>query len=609
MYRPADPSCPTGDELARWWVDRELSGDAPGTTEGPAWLCGLEAAHADELSFRLDQASQRLAACDADVPPGPFRNVHALLTLRVLVRRATLDGLESAVGRVRALLERLPETEAATAARAWHLLAVASIRLNRLDDAEVASHNALGAIGDAPARSWILDTWGQIFVGTGAWEEARRTFRAVISDKEARGDALGVAISAGNVARMELLLGNPEAARAALGAALEAGREAAPLSRLRLSTLLLEASLDLRDATGTSAMAVEVARLLDATAAQPHYLRGYACLALARHAVVVDSDHAAAARWLAQAESSFTLPDHLAWARVCGARLGVAVEDEATWILELSKVFRTSPVVLEAEVFAYALCAGRAAASSRDSDRDRFLALAYDACGRANNPLWLEAVDRIADEIDPTRAADRFSRRFAGRSAEELRRTVQEDATIIFADLVGFTARSQELPPEDVMATSRAVFQLAVPGMVRHKVRPVSYLGDGLLAIAQGEGHALRGLRFATDLVARAGRASRARTACGERWGLELRAGVASGPVVLGVLGTALKQEFAVIGRTTNLAARLQSAAQPGEVVCELGAANAGVDRAAVEWLELKGFPDRVGVVRTRPDPGALSPG
>jgi adenylate cyclase len=197
--------------------------------------------------------------------------------------------------------------------------------------------------------------------------------------------------------------------------------------------------------------------------------------------------------------------------------------------------------------------------------------------------------------------------RFSGRDPEELARTTEEEATIVFVDLVDFTPRAGTLPPAEVMSTVRGFFELAVPLLVEEKIRPLSCLGDGLLAISEGSEHAARGLAFARRLVARAGRASIARTALGERWGLAVRAGVASGPVVKGVLGNLLKLEYAAIGLTTNLAARLQSKANPGEVLCSARTAAAADIEAREEMLELKGFATPIGAVRLEVDPLELS--
>jgi class 3 adenylate cyclase len=124
-------------------------------------------------------------------------------------------------------------------------------------------------------------------------------------------------------------------------------------------------------------------------------------------------------------------------------------------------------------------------------------------------------------------------------------------------------------------------------------------MGDGLLAVAQGTAHRDRGRRFAPELVARCGQIGRVRRARGESLGLTTRAGVASGPVVLGLVGSLAKLEHLAIGRTTNLAARLQGEARPGEVVSALTDEEAGPDS---ERVSVKGFDVDIPVERVLAD-------
>jgi class 3 adenylate cyclase len=215
-------------------------------------------------------------------------------------------------------------------------------------------------------------------------------------------------------------------------------------------------------------------------------------------------------------------------------------------------------------------------------------------------------VDEAYERLDPAGAARRRVERWAGATAGEAARTRTVDASVVFADLVGYTTRSVDLSPEETLATVRSLFELSMPPMVKNGVRPVSYLGDGLLAVAEGDGHARRAVEFACRFVRRAERATLVRHAIGETWGLTLRAGVASGRVALGPLGTHAKMEYTVAGRTANLAARLETAAHPGEVVVAAEAgeeALSGCAHGAPERLSLKGFRDPVAAWRVHPGP------
>lgn len=139
--------------------------------------------------------------------------------------------------------------------------------------------------------------------------------------------------------------------------------------------------------------------------------------------------------------------------------------------------------------------------------------------------------------------------------------------TVMFADLVGSTALSARLDPEE-MGQVLGTYQDAVAGAVaRFGGHVAKLMGDGALAYFgwprahedDAERAALAGL---TALQA----VGRLRTPDGEI--LAARVGIATGLVVIGdLVGEGAAQEEAVVGGTPNLAARLQALAQPGTVL------------------------------------------
>ena len=327
-------------------------------------------------------------------------------------------------------------------------------------------------------------------------------------------------------------------------------------------------------------------------------IEGYAALALAREAAT-RSDLDKVRAWLERARGEFSLPDQIALMRYWEGRLVPGVADPPSWLPEMEALFAQSRVVCEAEILTYLFVARRLAAGTArgvaggtaQREAVRFLDRAYERAIAANNRTWVERIDRVCNELDPAGMSERLIQRFSGRPSEEIRRTRTEVATIVFADVVGFSPRALELSPEEVMVTVRSFFELAVPLLSHYRVRPLSCLGDGLLAVCQDEGHEARGLGFARHLVRRAARATMVRKqALHEKYGLDIRCGVASGPVVMGTLGNLFKLEFAAIGLTTNLAARLQAKAEPSEVVAAWETAGEIADEGTVEMLALKGF-------------------
>src|SRR5262249_25165176 len=149
--------------------------------------------------------------------------------------------------------------------------------------------------------------------------------------------------------------------------------------------------------------------------------------------------------------------------------------------------------------------------------------------------------------------------RSAGDTAE------RRQVTVMFSDLVGSTALSARMDPEDLREVI-ATYQACAAATVRRFDGFVAqYLGDGVLAYfgypRAHEDDAERAVRAALELVA-------AVAALRTRVALETRVGIATGVVVVGdLLGAGGAQERGIVGETPNLAARLQGLAEPNMVV------------------------------------------
>ena len=164
--------------------------------------------------------------------------------------------------------------------------------------------------------------------------------------------------------------------------------------------------------------------------------------------------------------------------------------------------------------------------------------------------------------------------------------------TVMFCDLVGSTALSRRLDPEDLRDVMRR-YQDAVSGAVtRYGGHVAKYLGDGVLAYfgwpQAYEDQAERAVRAGLDAVQA--------VAGVERDGnlLVARVGIATGQVVIGdLVGEQSHEQEAVTGETPNLAARLQQAASPGQVVVGDTTRRLVGQTFAIDALgaqELKGF-------------------
>ena len=164
--------------------------------------------------------------------------------------------------------------------------------------------------------------------------------------------------------------------------------------------------------------------------------------------------------------------------------------------------------------------------------------------------------------------------------------------TALFADLAAFTSFSETREPTEVIGMLNTYWAAVVPiidasgGSIEH------FAGDGVLvlfnALIDQPDHPSRAARCAMDVL----RVTDA-IAAARQWP-RFRIGVNTGPVVAGNVGAAGRQSFATIGDTTNLASRLMSAAEPGQVV--IGAAtrehlqpDAALDLVPLGSIRLKG--------------------
>lgn len=141
----------------------------------------------------------------------------------------------------------------------------------------------------------------------------------------------------------------------------------------------------------------------------------------------------------------------------------------------------------------------------------------------------------------------------------------RRQVTVVFVDLVGSTALSGRLDPEDLREAIRAYQDACAAAITCFEGHVAQFLGDGILAyfgwpIAH-EDEPDRAVRAALNIVRTVPRLA---TPADEA--LAARVGIATGLVVIGDLAGTMHEE-AIIGETPNLAARLQQLADPGTIV------------------------------------------
>jgi class 3 adenylate cyclase len=144
-------------------------------------------------------------------------------------------------------------------------------------------------------------------------------------------------------------------------------------------------------------------------------------------------------------------------------------------------------------------------------------------------------------------------------------RAERRQVTVMFSDLVGSTALSARMDPEDLREVISAYQKCVADTVQRFGGFVAKYMGDGVLVYfgypQAHEDDAERAVRAGLELVAAVG-------ALKTHAPLQTRVGIATGLVVVGdLIGSGASQEQAIVGETPNLAARLQSVAGPNRVV------------------------------------------
>jgi class 3 adenylate cyclase/tetratricopeptide (TPR) repeat protein len=143
----------------------------------------------------------------------------------------------------------------------------------------------------------------------------------------------------------------------------------------------------------------------------------------------------------------------------------------------------------------------------------------------------------------------------------------RKQVTVLFCDIAGSTALAQRVGAETMHGLLNRFFDTALVEVHRYEGTLNQFLGDGFMALFGApiahEDHARRAAHAALAIR----RACHAQTADPAAGRMPLRLGLNTGPVVVGNIGDNLRMDYTAIGDTTNLAARMQQMAAPGEIL------------------------------------------
>jgi class 3 adenylate cyclase/predicted ATPase len=177
----------------------------------------------------------------------------------------------------------------------------------------------------------------------------------------------------------------------------------------------------------------------------------------------------------------------------------------------------------------------------------------------------LDAIAALRTDAGPQRPAPDATTKSTPPSVSPEDRAERRQVTVMFSDLVGSTALSARMDPEDLREIISAYQKCVAETVQRFGGFVAKYMGDGVLVYfgypQAHEDDAERAVRAGLQLVA-------AVSDLKTHAVLQTRVGIATGLVVVGdLIGSGEAQERGIVGETPNISARLQSVAEPNAVV------------------------------------------
>ena len=456
-------------------------------------------------------------------------------------------------------------------ATATHCRGAVYFHQGKVDQALASLHEALRLFGTEHfAAGRVLDTLGMVYASKNNFQSAREFYEKAIDYKRRFQDDASIALSHGQLGRLHLDLGD-------LNRADKHFQDD------------LEISERIGDKRGVAQMYNHLGQV-----------------ALARH------QWQKAAGWL---DESIRLSQEGKWSILEGyarkdralASLGLGKHDEAETQLQLAAglfqerrfaegsayVNRSLGMVWRAEgrydesarvlraALAYFSEHGEAVQAARTQleiartlrARNAARALVIDAlvkaldrAERCRRSLLMQEIEEELKTTDEAEYCRHIYQRARGHGIDadtvSLLSGERAVATVMFLDLKGSTDYVRSNDPEVVLMTLNQMMADFAAVLERYQVAVNQYLGDGFMALVRDANHAERAVNAALELVNALREFNRPREILGLPQ-LHTRIGISTGAVLLGNVGTYRKIDFTAVGTTTNLAARLQSEAEP----------------------------------------------
>jgi adenylate cyclase len=226
--------------------------------------------------------------------------------------------------------------------------------------------------------------------------------------------------------------------------------------------------------------------------------------------------------------------------------------------------------------------------------------------------------NRVNEQLEQLERLSRLKRFFSPQLAEAILtggtqdplQSHRREVTVVFLDLRNFTTFAELSEPEEVMGVLREFHAEMGSLILKHEGTLERFTGDGLMIFFNDpvvvEDHAIRALRMALAMRDRVNEMS-------IRWlkhgyDLSLGIGIARGYATIGAIGFEGRVDYGAVGAVTNLAARLCSEANGGQILTNqktLTSFEDLVEAEPVGEISLKGFAKPIVVYSITPKPDA----
>ena len=429
----------------------------------------------------------------------------------------------------------------------------------------------------------ILDTFGMVYNARDNFDSSSEFYQQAIACKKSWDDEVGLAVSFGNLGRLNLDWGYLEQAEACFLEDLKLAQNmrdarSEALVQSNLGRVALERGKQVAHANPSLAREhwVDAAGWLDSSicGSAGRWAISEAFARKDRAALYATEGQLDAAAAEAQkAEEIFRQAEfgeglahvNRLWGVILRKRTSF---DEAKQKLRaaLEAFARTHERIEQARTQHEIARLSRAAGEPRPLTTREYLA-ALDLAEACRRAYLVREIGEELKAVNPEAYYARIFRRVRGRGfpddTDSLISGTTEPLSALFLDLKGSTSYALANPPEVVMTTLNQMMADMVETLRGHEALVSVFRGDGFMAIFRGHHHAARAVSAGLELCHQMEEFNEPRSILGLKQ-FAIRVGISTGDAVLGNVGTYDLMDYTAIGTTVNLAARLESEAEPG---------------------------------------------